>query len=95
MGIRLFLFIVCFASVSTPRSAAVTPQIHDPIELDHGFRYHDWQDYTLGVDLLIDGDMIFFSYGLMHDGYPQRGIRTNAMGQEIDPSTYYLQPCDT
>jgi hypothetical protein len=44
-------------------SATTTMQIQDPIDLDHGFRYHDWRDDTFGCAIALDGERILFTYG--------------------------------
>lgn len=93
--IRLLVYVAALAIFTFPQAAQAVPQIHDPITLDHDYRYHDWQDNSLGLDLLVSDGQIFFAFGQMHAGFPQRGIRTSLLGLEIDPSTYYLQPCDT
>jgi hypothetical protein len=92
---RLLLIALILAFLFTPRFADAIPQIHDPITLDHSYRYHDWQDNSLGLDMLVSDGQIFFAFAQMHAGYPQRGIRTTLLGLEIDPSTFYMQPCET
>ncbi len=92
---RLLIFATALAVLFSSPTAEAVPQINDPVTLDHSYRYHDWQDSSLGLDMLIADGQIFFAFAQMHAGYPQRGIRTDLLGYEIDPSTYYLQPSET
>jgi len=90
----LFSLLSCSLCLTFSATAAF-PDYCDQIDLDHGSRYHDYQDQTLGCEIVLDADQILFTFGFKQEGLPPRGVRCDLLGGEIDPSPLYLQPCDT